>query len=119
MTLPTASRLTLLLAIFLALTSQAFAQNTPPAPPGNDRLFAPLDVPAPTDYRTAEGRPGPAYWQQRADYHIAVSLDPATHEISGSVRITYTNNSPQALHQLWIQLDQNAFAAGSRSARLP
>ncbi len=100
------------------LTSIAAAQTMPPFPPDNQEIFAPLDLPTPTDYRSAEGRPGPAYWQQRADYNIAVTLDPITHQISGSVRITYTNNSPQPLHQLWLQLDQNAFAADSRSAKL-
>ena len=107
----------LLLTLILILPALVFAQNTTPLQDNAER-FAPLDLPEPTDYRTADGRPGPAYWQQKADYNIAVTLNPATHQISGSVRITYTNNSPQPLHQLWLQLDQNAFADGSRSARL-
>ncbi len=94
------------------------AQTRPAFPPPNQALFAPLDWPAPSTLRTVDGRPGPDYWQQDVDYDIAVTLDPVTHRLSGSVKITYSNNSPQALHQLWIQLDQNAFAPASRNARL-
>ncbi len=118
MSTPLSYRSVLLLTIGLLLGSSVAAQTMPPFPPDNREVFAPLDLPTPTDYRSAEGRPGPAYWQQQADYNIAVSLDPVTHRITGSVRITYTNNSPQPLLQLWLQLDQNAFAANSRSARL-
>ncbi|HYE95500.1 MAG TPA: hypothetical protein VD962_04785, partial [Rubricoccaceae bacterium] len=55
----------------LALTPAAWAQ----LPPTNNAAFAPLDLPAPNAYRAADGRPGPAYWQNRADYEIAVTLD--------------------------------------------
>ena len=61
---------------------------------------------------------GPNYWQQQADYNIAVTLDPATHRIAGTVQITYTNNSPHPLPFLWLQLDQQAFAPDSRNAQL-
>ena len=85
-------------------------------PETNDALFAPLDLPAPNVYRAADGRPGTAYWQNEADYEIAVSLDPATHTVSGSVTMTYTNNSPYDLDVLWMHLEQNLFAPGSRGA---
>ena len=75
--------------------------------------FAPLDLPAPNTYRTASGEPGPDYWQQRVDYRIRAVLDTTTHRITGSETITYTNNAPVALQELWLQLDQNLFAAGS------
>ena len=80
--------------------------------------LAPLDLPAPNQYRTASGHPGPAYWQQRADYAIDVRLDPATHRVTGSETITYTNNSPQALDFLWLHLEQNLFAPGSRGGAI-
>ncbi|WP_242689238.1 M1 family metallopeptidase [Pedobacter sp. SYSU D00535] len=60
-------------------------------------------------YRSASGKPGPAYWQNRADYKISVRLNETTNEISGSEIITYTNNSPDELDFLWLQLDQNLF----------
>jgi hypothetical protein len=62
----------------------------------------------------ADGRPGPGYWKQRANYDISVSLDTAANEVSGSETITYTNNSPEPLSHLWLQLDQNLFKDGSR-----
>jgi hypothetical protein len=34
------------------------------------------------DIRSANGSPGPRYWQNRADYKIAVTLDTAQHKIS-------------------------------------
>ncbi len=79
--------------------------------------FAPLDLPAATDMRTADGLPGEGYWQQRADYEIEVTLDDGAHTISGRERITYTNNSPDSLTSLWLQLDQNLFREDSYGAQ--
>jgi len=64
--------------------------------------------------RSASGKPGHAYWQNSADYKIDVNLNESTKEISGSETITYTNNSPDALDFLWMQLDQNLFKIDSR-----
>jgi len=69
--------------------------------------------PTPTAMRTASGAPGHAYWQQRADYQIEVSLDEQAHRVTGSERVTYRNNSPDTLRYLWFQLDQNALARDS------
>jgi hypothetical protein len=69
-------------------------------------------LPTPNDFRTASGAPGPAYWQQRADHHIKVRIDEERHAISGWQRITYRNESPDALSYLWLQLDQNHFRDG-------
>ena len=67
-----------------------------------------------TPYRSGSGAPGPMYWQNRADYKINASLDTAKKEISGTVEISYTNNSPDDLNYLWLQLDQNLFTTKSR-----
>lgn len=64
-------------------------------------------LPTPNQYRTGSGEPGPAYWQQKADYKIKVELDDDNQKITGSEVITYYNNSPSSLRYLWIQLDQN------------
>ena len=78
--------------------------------------FAPLFYPAyGDDVRAANGTPGPAYWQNRADYKIDASLDDTAQSVSGSVLITYTNNSPQSLQFVWLQLDQNIYSPYSRS----
>src|SRR5437773_2712311 len=66
--------------------------------------------------REGSGRPGPRYWQQRADYTIRAALDTATHTIAGTATIRYANNSPDTLGYLWLQLDQNIYRADSRGA---
>jgi len=62
---------------------------------------------SPNAYRNAAGRPGYKYWQQKADYSINVTLDDNKQTLNGIETITYTNNSPDALPYLWVQLDQN------------
>ncbi len=62
-----------------------------------------------TPYRSASGKPGPQYWQNAASYVIKASLDDKLDRISGSVEIHYTNNSPENLDFIWLQLDQNLF----------
>lgn len=62
--------------------------------------------------RSADGRPGPNYWQQRVDYSIEVQLDPATAEITGSETITIHNGSPIAIPVIALRLYQNVFAEG-------
>jgi len=66
------------------------------------------------EVRTADGRPGPKYWQNRADYKISASLNDQDQSVKGTVDITYTNNSPQALTFVWLQLDQNIYNQKSR-----
>ncbi len=84
-------------------------------------LFSPLFYPnGGSITRSSDGSPNVGYWQNRADYQINVSLNENTNEIAGSVIITYKNNGPHALPFLWLQLDQNLFAKGSRGqARMP
>ena len=72
-------------------------------------------LPTPNVYRTASGAPGHEYYQQKADYVINVQLDEKNHVITGDETITYTNNSPDVLNYLWIQLDQNVRAKNSAS----
>src|ERR1700761_4107373 len=71
------------------------------------KTFAPLTLPEPVNrYRSASGAPGPDYWQNAADYEIHADLDPATKVLTAEEVITYTNNSPDTLESLWVQLDQ-------------
>lgn len=78
-----------------------------------DPLFYPNNG---TAYRSAGGQPGPQYWQNSADYVIACTLDTTAHGVSGHVTITYTNNSPDELKFLWLQLDQNIYQSHSRGS---
>ncbi len=72
-------------------------------------------LPTPNSYRTASGAPGIDYWQQQADYNIAVELNDDNQSITGSETITYYNNSPDPLSYLWVQLDQNMRAPDSNT----
>lgn len=65
-------------------------------------------------FRAASGKPGVGYWQNAADYQIEVSLNDENHVLSGKVTISYTNNSPEALDFVWLQMEQNRFTADSR-----
>lgn len=106
-----------------ALAAAAPANAAPAATPAPASafdplaLFAPLQLPdAPNSYRSGSGVPGPAFWQNRADYDLNASIDPATHSLSGEAAITYTNHSPDTLDVLWLQLDQNIYRADARAA---
>ncbi len=71
-------------------------------------------------FRSANGTPGPQYWQNSASYLIHATLDEKDTSISGDVTISYTNNSPDKLDYLWLQLDQNLFDPSSRgTAAIP
>nr|WP_315461214.1 M1 family metallopeptidase [uncultured Sphingomonas sp.] len=95
--------------IALAATA-ASAQDYQPR-----ETFAPFDMAQPINrYRSANGLPGPDYWQNRADYQLRVTLDPVAKTIAGTATITYTNNSPDTLDVLWLQIDQNLYKPGSR-----
>ena len=96
-----------ILAGLIAISTQAFGQEK----------FAQLgqELPTPNEYQTASGAPGHSYYQQKADYKIKVHLDDETQKITGEETITYTNNSPDQLDYLWIQLDQNVRAMDSDS----
>ena len=86
------------------------AQNTPNNPGSNHgNKFEQLGtiLPTPNEQRTASGAPGVKYWQQRADYNIMCTLDENALTLKGSEEIVYTNNSPDPLTYVWIQLDEN------------
>lgn len=93
---------------FLTLSSTALIGQT---------KFAQLDqlLPTANSYRTASGAPGPAYYQQKADYKMVLVLDDNKQRLDGTETITYTNNSPDPLAYLWLQLDQNIYDQNSDS----
>jgi len=61
----------------------------------------------PNKYHNASGAPGVEYYQQKVDYVMNVELDDENSRLYGEETITYTNNSPDQLPYLWLQLDQN------------
>ena len=107
------------LAVLLASTTVSFSHRKKTVEP-SEKAFEQLDVHglrSPNSMRSASGAPGPDYWQQRADYVIDVTLDEDLKTITGSETITYTNNSPDTLPYLWLQLDQNRFRTDSEDVR--
>jgi hypothetical protein len=79
------------------------------------KKFAQLDqeLPTPNEFHTASGAPGHHYYQQKADYKMNLVIDDETQKLSGFETITYTNNSPDRLDYLWLQLDQNIYDENS------
>ena len=116
------------LPALLIAVNCSFAQQQPTAattPATTDTKYNYRDAFAPffyskngNEYRAADGQPGPKYWQNHADYQIAASLNDQTNEITGSETVTYTNNSPQKLGFLWMQVEQNLFKADSRGTAI-
>ena len=103
----------LLLFVACAFYTVAFCQSKF----NHKEAFHPTFYPSNgTVYRSASGAPGAQYWQNKADYVIACTLDTVAHKVTGNVTITYTNNSPDDLHFLWLQLDQNIYQATSRGS---
>jgi len=100
----------------LVLTSTvSFAQIVAPKYDQHE-AFAPLFYPSfGDDVRTAAGTPGPKYWQNSASYKINATLDDVNHSITGTVIISYKNNSTEKLPFLWLQLDQNIYSLKSRA----
>ena len=98
------------LILLLFLTPYISAQDNL-----NNSKFKQLyeELPTPNVYRTASGAPGHEYYQQKADYQINVELDEEKNILEGNEIITYTNNSPDILNYLWVQLDQNVRAKNS------
>jgi hypothetical protein len=105
------------------LAAPLAAQGSPAAPAasaaGNpEATFHRLELPTPNEIRTGSGAPGRGYWQQRADYVIRATLDTGTRSVQGEERITYTNNSPDTLRYVWLQVEQNLFNSESRGFRV-
>lgn len=109
------------MALLLGVTS-LWAQQTPAttavAPVSNYNYhdaFAPFFYSKNgTSTRSASGQPGAEYWQNRADYVLTAKLNEANNEIVGTDIITYTNNSPDQMNFVWMNVDQNLFRDDSR-----
>ena len=102
--------------VAVVLSDRAAAQSLTSV--ADSSPFRPLGLPAPNVYRTGSGRPGPRYWQQRADYRITASLDPVANELRGHEIIHYVNHSPDALPYLWLFVEQNICAPSSVTNQL-
>ena len=105
-----------LFTLLLALPAgELSAQTTPASHYDQHKAFDPLFYSTgSTVYRSASGAPGDKYWTNKVDYSIHTTLDTTAHSLSGEVTVAYTNNSPDELPFLWMQLDQNIYREDSR-----
>jgi len=103
--------------LMVSLLPVAAQMDRAPAASGYDPrvTFAPLTLPEPVnEYRSSNGAPGPAYWQNEADYEMHAELDTQAKVLRNDEVVTYTNNSPDALPSLWIQMEQNLYRKDAR-----
>ncbi|HWB28490.1 MAG TPA: M1 family metallopeptidase [Chitinophagaceae bacterium] len=79
-------------------------------------VFAPLSYNGNgSAFRSANGAPSPKYWQNRAGYTIAATLDTMAKTLTAKETIHYVNNSPDTLHSLWLYVEQNTYRDDARS----
>lgn len=102
-----------LMVVAPALMAQATRGVAPQRPVADTSIFAPLVLPTANTFRSGSGAPGAHYWQNRADYTLAATLDTGTKTLKGQLVLKYTNNSPDTLHYIWLQTEQNAFRSNS------
>lgn len=107
----------LLLSVFVLLSFIATAQDNPGIREDKFKQLGP-ELATPNDQRTASGAPGNAYWQQRADYVMKIRIDDEKQILYGEETVTYTNNSPDNLRYIWLQLDQNIFDKNSDTPKI-
>lgn len=63
--------------------------------------------------RSMDGKPGKNYWQNRAKYDIAVTVNPDSKTIAGTETIVYSNNSPDTLKAVALHFVNNVHKAES------
>src|SRR3954463_5851007 len=103
-----------LAAISVCCTLSAFAQDSKY---DQHEAFNPVFyTQSGNELRSGSGEPGPKYWQNRADYKVNCELDTGNHRVIANVEISYTNNSPDNLRFLWLQVDQNIYRQDSRAS---
>lgn len=117
MTILSTTRVAAMLALLLGTALPLHATDAKKASFDPQKAFAPFVWPHPVNaMRDASGRPGPAFWQNRADYQIKATLQPTTRKLSGSEVISYTNHSPDSLDVIWLQVEQNRYKKDARGA---
>lgn len=92
-----------------AVEAQAIARPIPTAvvPPASHQRAVERG------WRSEDGSPGHAYWQQWESYDIRAELDPETSRLTGSVQILYAHDAPANLPAVFVHLHQNIHKAGS------
>lgn len=84
----------------------------------------PLDIPdaytraVDNGTRTSSGHPGEEYWQNEGSYRLHAVLDTLNNMIHGEADIEYTNNSPDNLNAIVVELAQNLHKEGTPKKEL-
>ncbi len=92
--------------LVLSFSSPVLSQSTLPIPRNIQQTYQ-------QGFRTYDGKPGPNYFVNQADYTIQAQVDPATSRLTGTEVIRYQNNSSKVLNRLVIHLYQNLYQPGS------
>ena len=58
--------------------------------------------------RSADGKPGPNYWQNSARHSMRITLNPPSRRVQGEQEIVYVNHSPDPLPKLVFRLYMDA-----------
>jgi hypothetical protein len=86
--------------------ADCYAQSTLPVPVNLQATYT-------KGTRTISGAPGKNYWQNSADYTIAINFNPASRILNGMVSVDYTNNSPDTLSEINFKLYPNIYKKGA------
>lgn len=117
--LKNSKKISLCLFLIIGLISRSSAQQSAA---NQVSAYEPSKIFSPEFYtfpgnrvRTSQGTPGPEYWQNYVNYKLAATIDTLANTLKGSAQLTYTNNSPDSLAFLWLQLDQQTYRSDARS----
>ena len=101
-------------AVLLANLCLGFYILHPSSGIHSQTLFLPKNIKQAYDNgtRTFTGNPGPAYWQNHADYTLDVALNPDNNQLTGNAHIEYFNDSPDTLAVLYFHLYPNHYKNG-------
>ncbi|MET1057512.1 MAG: M1 family metallopeptidase [Pedobacter sp.] len=102
----------ILVSLISTMGLSAFGQQSLPVPAAVQQAYA-------KGTRDISGRPGAKYWQNTADYDLKVNFDPSSRILKGTVAISYKNQSPDTLKELWFKLYPNLYKKGvPRTSRI-
>lgn len=82
------------------------------------KLYTPLEFQKAykNNTRKADGSVPAGYWQNKSDYKLKATVDPATKKLEGEGVITYYNNSPDSLTQIVFHTYPDYYKEGSKRA---
>ncbi|MGN7989795.1 M1 family metallopeptidase [Pedobacter sp. 22226] len=95
-----------LLSFLLFSAVYAGAQTTLPIAPEFQQTYQ-------KETRNINGKPGKNYWQNTSKYDLNVDFNPTSRLLKGKVQVTYTNNSPDTLKEIWFKLYPNLYKKGT------